>query len=201
MDNRERIIESAAELFRVYGIKSVTMDSLAIHLAISKRTIYEVFADKEELLVGVLIWMTEKQKELIKKVLNESGNAIAAIFKLLEINMDHFQQMSPAFRNDLKKFHYEVLIKKVDQSELPGYNNNLEIIEKGIKEKLFRKDINAELVNRCIFYMGRTIMDDDLYPFNKFSRRDVIRNILINFLKGISTPKGLELIKKLERKF
>ena len=79
MDNKERIIEGAAELFRIYGIKSVTMDSLATHLGMSKRTIYEIFADKDELLIGVLKFMAEKQKELVKRVLDESENAIVAI--------------------------------------------------------------------------------------------------------------------------
>ena len=201
MDNRIRIIEGAAELFRTYGIKSVTMDSLAGHIGMSKRTIYEVFSDKDELLIGVLNWMAEKQKELVKRVLDESENAIVAIFKLLEINRDHFQQMSPAFQADLKKFHHEVLMKKADKCEMPDYSNNLEVIEKGIKEKLFRKEINADLVNRCMFFMARSIMDNDLYPFYQFSRRDVIRNVLINYLRGISTSEGIDLINKLERKF
>ena len=146
MDNRIRIIEGAAELFRTYGIKSVTMDSLAGHIGMSKRTIYEVFSDKDELLIGVLNWMAEKQKELVKRVLDESENAIVAIFKLLEINRDHFQQMSPAFQADLKKFHHEVLMKKADKCEMPDYSNNLEVIEKGIKEGLYRTDVNVELV-------------------------------------------------------
>jgi AcrR family transcriptional regulator len=201
MDNKERIIEGAAVLFRNYGIKAVTMDFLASHLVISKRTIYEVFSDKDELLTGVLKWMAEKQKELVKRVLDESENAIVAIFRLLEINRDHFQQMSPAFLADIKKYHHEVLMKKADKCEMPDYSNNLEVIEKGIKEKLFRKDINADLVNRCMFYMARSIMENGLYPFEQFTRRDVIRNVVINYLRGISTPAGVDLINKLEPKF
>jgi AcrR family transcriptional regulator len=201
MDNRERIIEGAAELFRTYGIKSVTMDTLACHLVMSKRTIYEIFADKDELLIGVLKWMAEKQREIVKRVLAESENAIVAIFKLLEINRDHFQQMSPAFQADIKKFHHEVLMRKADKCEMPDYSNNIEVIQKGIKEKLFRKDINAELVNRCMFYMVRSIMDNNLYPFEEFTRRDVIRNVIINYLRGISTTAGVDLINKLEPKF
>lgn len=200
MDNRNRIIEGAAELFRTYGIKSVTMDSLASHLGISKRTIYEVFADKDELLTGVLNWMAEKQKELVKRVLDDSENAIIAIFKLLEINRDHFQQMSPAFQADIKKFHHEVLMKIADKFEMPDYWNNAEVIERGIKEKLFRKDLNTDLVNRCMYSLVRSIMDSDLYPFEEFSRREVIGNTLINYLRGISTTEGLELINRLERK-
>ena len=188
-------------LFRTYGIKSVTMDSLANHLGMSKRTIYEVFSDKDELLIGVLKWMAEKQKELVKKVLDESENTIVAIFSLLEINRDHFQNMSPAFQADMKKFHQEVLMKKADKYEIPDFRNNQQVIERGIKEKYFRKDINPDLVNRCMDSLVRSIMNDDLYPFEQFTRRDVISNVLINYLRGISTPEGLELINKLERKF
>ena len=201
MDSRDRIIQGAAELFRTYGIKAVTMDSIATQLGMSKRTIYEVFSDKDELLIGVLTWMVEKQKDLIKKVLDESENAIAAIFKLLEINSDHFQQISPAFFSDMKKYHNEVLVNKSNKYEMPDYSNNLEVIERGIKEKLFRREINADLVNRCLFTLFRSTMDTNLYPYEKFSRRDVIRNVVINFLRGISTSEGIYLINKHEIEF
>ena len=201
MDTKERIIEGAADLFKTYGIKSVTMDSLASHLGISKRTIYEVFSDKDELLVEVLTRMARKQKELVKRVLDESENSIVAIFRMLEINREYFQDINPVFQADLKKYHYEVLLKKTDASEMPDYKNNQQVIEKGIKEGLFRKDVNADLANRCLYNLGRSILDNDLYPFEMFSRRDVIKNIFINYVRGISTPKGLELIDRLEAEF
>jgi TetR/AcrR family transcriptional regulator, cholesterol catabolism regulator len=201
MDNRERIIEGAAELFRVYGIKAVTMDQLAGQLTISKRTIYELFADKDELLVGVLKWMAEKQKIMIKKVLNDSDNAIEAIFKFLEINVNHFQQMSPAFQNDIKRFHHEVLMKKTDKYDLPDFTSYREVFERGIKDKLFRKDINPDIVNRCMYYLGRTILDNSLYPNELFTRKEVVNNVMISYLRGISTPLGLELINKYGQKF
>jgi AcrR family transcriptional regulator len=201
MEIRDRIIEGAAELFKIYGIKSVTMDSIATQLGISKRTIYEVFADKDELLIGVLKWMAEKQKELVKRFLDESENSIVAIFKLLEINMNHFQEMSPAFQADIKKYHYDVLMKKADKYEMPDYSNNIQLIDKGISEKFFRKDINPDLVNRCLYSMVRSIMDQDLYPFEQFTRREVVKNGFINYLRGISTTEGLELINNLEAEF
>jgi AcrR family transcriptional regulator len=201
MDNRNRIIEGAAELFRVYGIKAVTMDSLASYLGMSKRTIYEVFSDKDEMLIGVMKWMSEKQRELVNKVLDESENAIAAIFTLLKINRDHFMNMSPAFQADMKRFHYEVLMKKADKYEIPDYKNNQQVFERGIKEKLFRKDINPDLVNRCFDSLVRSIMNNDLYPYDQFSRNEIIVNVLINYLRGISTSQGIELINKLELKF
>jgi len=201
MDNRNRIITEAAVLFRTYGIKSVTMDSLASHLGMSKRTIYEIFANKDELLVGVLNWMTEKQHDLVRKVLDESENAIVAIFRLLEFSRDHFLNMSPAFQADMKRFHQEVLANKAFKYEMPDYKNNIQVIERGIKEKLFRNDINPDLVNRCLYQLAKSVLDNDLYPIEQFSRPDVIKNVFINYLKGISTIEGIELINRLEPNF
>jgi TetR/AcrR family transcriptional regulator, cholesterol catabolism regulator len=201
MDNRERIIEGTAELFKTYGIKSVTMDSLATYLGMSKRTIYEIFADKDELLVGVFKWMSEKQQELVRKFLNESENAIVAIFKLMEININHFNGMSPAFQFEMKKFYHDVLTSKTEQIEMPDISNNVQLIEKGIKEKLFRKDINPDLVNRCFYSIAKSMMDQELFSFEKYSRREVMQNTFVNYLRGISTPAGLDLINKLELKY
>jgi AcrR family transcriptional regulator len=198
---RERIIEGAAILFKTYGIKSMTMDSLASYLGMSKRTIYEVFSDKDELLVGVLGWMAVKQRELVDRILDESENSIEAIFRLLEINNEHFQDMSPAFHSDLKKYHYQVLLKETEKYEMPDYNTNIRIIERGIKERYFRNDIDPDLANRCLFNLGRSTMDNDLYPFEQFSRREVLKNVFINYLRGISTAEGIELINKLEAEF
>ena len=201
MDIRYRIIDGASELFRTYGIKSVTMDSLANQLGMSKRTIYEVFSDKDELLVAVLTRIAQKQRELVKKVLDESENSIIAIFRMLEINRDFFQDTSPAFQADLKKYHNNVLMENSNGPDLPDYRNNQQVIENGIKEGLFRKEINADLANRCLYNLGKTIVDHEIYPYELFSRRDVIENIFINYLRGISTQKGLDLINQLERRF
>lgn len=201
MELRNRIIEGAAQLFKVYGIRSVTMDLIAGNLGISKRTIYEVFADKDELLISVLQLMAEKQKTLVSHILEDSENAIHAIFRLLESSRDHFQDMSPAFLADLRKYHHDVLMKRSVKSEMPDFSNNIKVIERGIREKLFRKDINPEIVNRCLYSLGRSTLDFELYPAENFSRREVVQNILINYLRGISTTEGIELIDKFEARF
>lgn len=201
MDIRDRIIDEASESFKTYGIRSVTMDSLANQLGMSKRTIYEVFSDKDELLVAVLTRIARKQRELVKKILDESENSIVAIFRMLEINRDFFQDISPAFQADLKKYHNNVLMENSTGPDLPDYRNNQQVIENGIREGLFRKDINADLANRCLYNLGRTIVDHEMYPYELFSRREVIENIFINYLRGISTQKGLDLINQLDLKF
>jgi AcrR family transcriptional regulator len=125
MDYRQKIIEQASELFRMYGIRAVTMDMLAGSMGISKRTIYEVFHDKNELLQGVLKWMGCRQKDMIAKVMNDSDNVIEATFKMLDNMKKHFQNMSPAFQLDMRKFHVDLIRKMGDSKELPYYRDNV----------------------------------------------------------------------------
>jgi TetR/AcrR family transcriptional regulator, cholesterol catabolism regulator len=201
MDIRDKIVEGASVLFRTYGIKAVTMDMLAGHMGISKRTIYENFTDKDELLTGVLRMMVDRQKELTQRIIDESENAIIAIFRILEINRNHFQDMSPAFRADIKRFHNEYLMKISDKCEMPDYRNNLQVIVKGVGDGLFRTDINPDLVNRCLYSLGKSTMDNELFPMELFTMRDIMKNIFISYLRGISTTKGNNLIDGLESGF
>lgn len=200
MDYRQRILEEAAVMFRTYGIRSVTMDMLASRMGISKRTIYEVFHDKNELLKGVLIQMAERHKEIMTKILSESANVVEAIFKMLDMMNDHFQKMSPAFKMDMKRFHHDILNNPAEQNKLPYYSNNSEILLRGIKEGVFRADIDLEITNKCMMEVARMSNDKDVFPPDDFLSEDVIRNFYINYLRGISTPKGLELINYYENR-
>jgi AcrR family transcriptional regulator len=200
MDYRQKITEEAALMFRTYGIRAVTMDMLANHMGISKRTIYEVFSDKDELLRGVLKWMTVKQREMMTEVFAESENVIEAIFKILDIMSEHFRNMSPAFHMDMKKYHNDLIKKLIETDELPYYQNNTEIIKRGIKEGIFRKDIDIGITNRCMLEVVKMSNDKDVYSPDGFLNKDVLRNLYINFIRGISTQKGLDLINFYDKK-
>jgi len=200
MDYRQRIIEEAASMFRTYGIRAVTMDMLASQMGISKRTIYEVFRDKDELLQGVLKWMTIRQREVLTKILDESENVIEAIFKMVDLMWDHFQSMNPAFQMDMKRFHQDIVKKLWEMNEQPYYSNNYEVIKRGIDEGIFRKDIDIEIINRFMLEAVKISIDQQLFPSDNYMRKDVIRNIYLNYLRGISTQKGLNLINSHEKK-
>lgn len=200
MDYRQRIIEEAAVMFRTYGIRAVTMDMLANQMGISKRTIYEVFSDKDELLTGVLKWMTVKQKEVIDKALYESDNVIEAIFSILNRMMEHFKTMSPAFQMDMKRQHQTIMKNLEDADHLPYVKNNEVIIERGIKEGIFRKDIDVKIINRCMLEVAKMSNDREIFPPDHFTDSEVIKNVYINYLRGISTQKGLDLINYHEKK-
>ncbi|MCU0460733.1 MAG: TetR/AcrR family transcriptional regulator [Bacteroidales bacterium] len=200
MDYRQRIIEEASVLFRTYGIKSVTMDLLAAHMGISKRTIYEVFRDKDELLTGVLKWMTVRQREIMEKTLNESENVIEAIFKMMKTMMEHFKNMSPAFQMDIKRYHQDIAEKLNNLDQLPYVKNNELIIERGIKEGSFRKDLDVKIINKCMLEVLKMSSDREIFPPDAFGSEEVVRNVYLNYLRGLCTPKGLELIDHYDKK-
>ncbi|MCX6259848.1 MAG: TetR/AcrR family transcriptional regulator [Bacteroidia bacterium] len=200
MDYRQKIIEEGAMMFRTYGIRAVTMDMLAANMGISKRTIYEVFSDKDELLKGVLKWMLVKQRELMTKIFSESENVIEAIFKMIDLMTDHFQRMSPAFQMDMQRLHRDVQKNREELIDLPYLSNNSEILNRGIKEGVFRNDIDVEITNKCMLEVARMSNDKNVFPPDDFANKDVIRNFYINYLRGISTRKGLDLINFYEKK-
>lgn len=201
MNYRQKILEEAAIMFRTYGIRAVTMDMLANQLGISKRTIYEVFRDKDDLLDGVLKWMTEKQLNITARALAESENVIEAIFKLLRIMNDHFQKISPSFYLDIRKLSKNVLNHSEELKDLPYYRNNSEMLLRGIKEGVFRDDIDVNITNKCMLEVVRLSNDENLFPHDSHNMKDVIRNFYINYLRGISTQKGLELIDRYEKEY
>jgi TetR/AcrR family transcriptional regulator, cholesterol catabolism regulator len=200
MDYRQNIVEEAAVMFRTYGIRAVTMDMLAGNLGISKRTIYEVFKDKDELLKGVLNWMTEKQAEAMKRIFSESDNVIESIFKLLDMMSNHFQNMSPAFQMDMKRFHHEMSSMPDGKVKFPYLSINSEIIIRGMKEGVFRKDLDVDITNKCLLEVAKISNDKNVFPPDDFVSKDVIRSFYINYLRGISTQKGLDLINFYDKK-
>ena len=200
MDYRQKIVEEAAVMFRTYGIRAVTMDMLASQLGISKRTIYEVFRDKDELLQGVLKWMKEKQAETMEKIFSESANVIEAIFKMLDMMNNHLQNMSPAFQMDMKRYHHEMVRNPGGQVEFPYSSSNSEIIKRGIKEGIFRKDIDIDITNKCMLEVAKMSNDKTVFPPDDYISKDVVRTFYLNYLRGISTQKGLDLINLHDKK-
>lgn len=194
----ERIVAGAAELFRIYGIRAVTMDTIASHLGISKRTIYERFHDKDELLYAVIVSMIERQKDMIEKILVESPEAISAVFTMIRMGRDHVASMNPLISSDLKKYHSNVLRRIKETCGHPDYESANKMFKAGMEQGVFRDDINVEILSRTLNRMGAIMGDTDLFPPDYFMHRDLVRNIIVNFLRGISTREGIAIIESHE---
>ena len=193
-----RIIDGAAELFRVYGIRAVTMDDIASHLGVSKRSIYERFSDKDTLLYAVLDSMIVKQREKIESILESSPDVISAVFTIIRTSRDHAATMNPLINSDLKKYHSKVLRRLKDTCGHPDHEAGVRILEKGITQGIFRDNLNTEILSRAFRGIAGLANDEELFPPDRFERRDVMRNVMVSFMRGISTTRGVQLIDSME---
>lgn len=193
-----RIITGAAELFRQFGIRAVTMDMIASHLGMSKRTIYERFRDKDELLFAVMDAMIGKRREKTDAILNSSPDVISAIFSMIQTGADHAAMMNPLIRSDINKYHSKVLRRLREKCENPDHEDAMKILETGIRQSVFRDNLNLAILSRAFSALAAMIGDENLFPPEKFLQRDLVRNVMLNFLRGISTKKGIELIDSME---
>ena len=196
MELKDRIKQKADELYRRYGVKSVTMDEIASQMGVSKKTIYHCFSDKNELVDQVIMDMLAFNKQCCQDYQARSQNAIHEVFLAMEMIQVIFNNMHPSLLYDIqrnhpltyekfKKFKYEFLFRVVKEN-----------IEKGIKEELFRDDINAELAAKVRLETMMLPFDEELFPRSKFSQVMLHHQLIEYFLFGIASMKGYKLILK-----
>lgn len=196
MEQKERIQKKARELYLRYGIRSVSMDDIANNLGMSKKTIYQFFSEKDELVTAVMddeVNFTEHECSLCK---NEARNAVEEIFLTLERLYEQFSNMNPMVLYDAEKFHPKAFEKFRKMKEVFLLEVVMHNIRRGIAEELYRDDLNVEM-------MGLYRVETMMAPFSmaaaapgKYSFVDVARETMEHFLFGLSTIKGHKLISK-----
>ncbi|MBS0010188.1 MAG: TetR/AcrR family transcriptional regulator [Bacteroidales bacterium] len=195
---KERIIEETCILFTRYGIRAVTMDTIASQMGISKRTIYENFCDKDDLVLSVMTWMGTENMKTIKNLEEESETVIHLSFKVIEMVGSMMERFNPLIFEDLRKYHH--LVEK--NTERLRIQDNIALsrpfVTRGIREGFFRPDINPDLINRALHAVFQLTGDFNHFPRELFRRDEVVRSVYLNYLRGISTQAGIELIDKIE---
>ncbi len=147
MNTREHIILVAFELFVKYGIRSVTMDQIAGQLGISKRTLYETFENKNELLKSGLEYFINIKNTRANEIIKKSDNVIQAMFILRKKGEEMKKKVNPLFFEDIKKYYPEICSLLTSRSNNKDYSITYTLIKKGIKDGIFKKELNVELVN------------------------------------------------------
>jgi TetR/AcrR family transcriptional regulator, cholesterol catabolism regulator len=194
VDVRERILVESGILFGKYGIRTMTMDSLAEEMGISKRTIYERFKDKDTLLLEVIRYYKDLTQAEGHQLIEQSNNAIEALFRIIRVTIDQMMRMSPAFFHDFKKYHQNVFKQFSEPGEIRDLSMTRKLLETGIEQDVFREDINIDIVNHGIHALF------DLFGHNStmidagFNRKDMFDHILVPYFRGISTKKGRKLL-------
>lgn len=189
---RDIVIEASMKAFALHGVRAVKMDDVAQSLSISKRTIYEMFGNKEQLLIEVLkTYKAAKEKELNEKAAN-CQNVIELLFYAYYQKINTFKKTNPVFYSDLTKYPLVIELLQKDREE--ARQNYYEFLRRGISEGIFREDLHLDLIARLLDSVTSAMMNGELY--RQYPIEDVFRNIAFVSIRGICTRKGLDLFDK-----
>lgn len=197
MNIRERIIEYSTSLFLQYGIQNVTMDAIAVDLGMSKRTVYENFKDKTGLVDRCIDYLFEEQEKMISNVLAGSENVIEIFTVFMKEGMKAMNSINPVFFADMKKF-YPLIWREAHRRKLERSLSLIEtLLRQGIDQQLFRKEIDVLIVAKLFHEQNNMIVNEEVFPPGQYNISDIFQNLTVNFMRGISTMKGIETIETL----
>jgi hypothetical protein len=189
---KEQILMTAFDLFSQYGIKSVSMDDIAHTVSISKRTLYEFFADKETLLVEGIKHTHHNFHVFLEQLEKEPHTAVDIILLLYEEQMKHPRWYTRKFYDDLKKYPKAIALKELEKTRIAATCTRL--FNRGVKEGVFQADVNCEIVT--LLAKEQLKMVSPPQSFSKHSNVEVYDTVLITFLKGISSDKGRAILNR-----
>lgn len=179
-----RIIDQAMQMFVSQGIKSVRMDDIAQQLGVSKRTLYEMFGDKEGLLYLAMERYSERNRQRWNELTADAHDVLEAMFMVLGEVMDNLRKFYPAVHDKLMR---EGMVK--NRTSLRS------MLEQGIEAGLFVNNFNIDLSISVLYYTASAIVTRrELMLPDGMSEREAFVQIISNFFRGISTAKGLQLI-------
>lgn len=195
MELQERILHKGDELFRRYGIRSITMDDIAKHLGVSKKTIYQHYPDKDELVIEVTKLNISRH---ILEMDNCCGPAMVnAIEELLAVNLsvgEMIRSFNPIMFYDLQKYHPKGWVEFREFRNKYVLNKIIDNMKRGIAEGLYRTDFDINIISKMRLEQVDMTFNYEIYPPSDFQFHIVMQELTLHFLHGLVNEKGLALI-------
>ena len=192
----ERIKHKAHDLFMQFGLRSVSMDDIANNLGISKKTIYQYYADKDELVDAVINEVIGHNQTCCEVDRQQSENAVHEIFLAMEFMMEIFRSMNPSLLYDMQKYHPNTFHRFSKHKNEYLYTMIRENLQRGIQEELYRPELKIDVLAR---FRVESVMLPFMPEFHtrvKYNLAIIEEEILVHFLFGLVSPKGYKLTLK-----
>lgn len=195
-ESKDRILEKAADLFMRYGIRSITMDEIAAQLGISKKTIYQFFTDKDEMVEAVVDEEMKENENACREFKVNAEDAVQEIFLAMEDMQEMLKTMNPQLIYDLEK-HHPGAYRRLKQYKYHFlYTMIRENLERGIKEEIYRSGLNLDITTRHRIETAFMIFNQDAFPQNKFPMNQTCQELALLYLHSIINSRGKKLIDK-----
>jgi AcrR family transcriptional regulator len=192
----ERIIEGGEELFLTTGIKSVTMDDIARHLGISKKTIYHFFKDKNELVVALVKNKLKEDECKMQEIIGQSSNVMEEMINMMKCSEEIFSRINPITMHDLQKYHPEAWKHfKAFKAEVV-VRNLQELLNKGIKQGYIRPEIDVKVLSMMHVANVELGFNPAVFPISEYNPWKVQQQFMEHFNYGICTLKGYKMLNQ-----
>ena len=201
MITKALVIETATKLFLQNGVKSITIDRIVKELHTSKRTIYQHFEDKTALLKACLYVYNNKVKAENESIIESSDNAIEAMGHLHQKIVRRSQLVNPNFFNDILHYYPGLLHESYQAAGNFAHQQLIDLAEWGIEDGIFPKGLDVQVVVKTVLTMQKMLKDNKLFPVTEFSKERLTFGILVPYLRGLCTPKGVKLLQIQEELF
>lgn len=188
---QEDILIRVKDLYLRYGIKSVTMDDVSRELGMSKKTLYQFFTDKSELVEGVIRFEIKRSVAIVDEIIGHGYDAIEEMYQIHRFMDAMARQHSHVAEYDLKKYYPAVFndILKFKREHL--YKIWKENIEKGKEQGYYRKEVNTEIISKTNLLRFESSMDTCIFSSEELLSQDFFTEILTYHIRGIATSKGI----------
>lgn len=187
---KEKVAQVAAVAFMQKGIKNVKMDDVAAELGISKRTLYELFSDKEELLLDVVKLHRKEMKNYMISVAEKAENVLEIIMSFYIRTTEDFQTTNILFFEEIKK--YPQVTKFLEEGRKENAVSAVAFYKKGVEQGIFREDVNYEIVQEMIHGQMDMLIHNDIRK--TYSMVEIFKTVVFMHLRGITTEKGLSIV-------
>jgi len=189
---KELILEKTRELFLTIGFKSVTMDQIAYDMGISKKTIYNFFENKNELVKAVTSYMFNSITNGVTEIKKNSDNPINELYDINLFLIKYLKKESVSPLYQLEKY-YPLIHKEINKKQFDFITKSTTgSLNNGIKLGLFRRDIKIDFISRLYFKGMIGIRDLDTFPLNLYDPVSLKIDFIEYHLRAIVTEKGLK---------
>lgn len=196
----EKVLKGAEELFMKYGVRSVSMDNIANHLGVSKKTLYQYFNDKDEIVESVTQRHLDVNREQIEGIHEQAKNSIEELVNIATCLRENMRGMNPSLLFDLRKYHHKAWSAWLDFRDAVIRKTIVCNLERGKEGGYFRPDINTQVLATLRLENIQMAFDHTIFPHDKFTLEEVQVQVLEHFAYGLFTDKGKKLYEELKTK-
>ena len=184
------ILAQVRRLYQRYGIQSVTMDDIATHLNISKKTIYEHFSDKEDLVRQVLMYEYNSRCNILETIEKQEYNAIEEVLEVYKMIKTTIKEYNPSMEYDLRKYYPDLFMKMKEIRRKRMFESSFNNMNKGKKEGLYRRELNSRIIAKLHVFRTENLLESDTFTQEEITSFKVFHEIFVYHLQGILSHEG-----------